>query len=60
MIITHTSCQTEKRWHFIKLLVLFGKWQVVSEPDEEYCSEEDEDYGQVDTAALRRRFKIQA
>jgi hypothetical protein len=30
-----------------------------AEPDDEYCSDDEDDLGPVDTAALKRRFNIQ-
>jgi hypothetical protein len=44
---------------FHKTACLIWKMAGGAEPDEEYCSDDDDDCEPVDTAALKRRFKIQ-
>ena len=47
-----------KALEFHKTACLIWRMAGGAEPDEEYCSDDD-DLGPVDTAALRKRFKIQ-
>ena len=53
-----TNLPNRQALEFHKTACLIWRMAGGAEPDEEYCSD-DEDLGPVDTAALKRRFKVQ-